>query len=166
MLRRLASEGDWAGLLEQAEEAIGRPEGSAWLDAHRYALVAMGSGDVDRSAAVRAARSLLRAFLGDFPELSEAELGDGTPTANAETRAWLREEGLTGPASGVSAMAYETPIPATTAQTGAGEASEAPPDVWDEALAMVRGGRPAEGVERLRRAMNAAANRWDDESRK
>jgi type VI secretion system protein ImpA len=159
MLRRLASEGDWAGLLEQAEEAIGRPEGCAWLDAHRYALVAMASGDVDRSAAARAARSLLRAVLGDFPELAEAELGDGTPTANAETRAWLKEEGLTGPASGTSAMAYEPPFSAaTSASAGAEEASDAPPDVWDEALAMARGGRAAEGVERLRRAMNAAAN--------
>ncbi len=45
-----------------------------------------------------------------------AELGDGTPTASAETRAWLKEEGLTGPSSGPAAMAYEPTFSAASSE--------------------------------------------------
>ncbi len=93
-LKRLAAEGDWDTLLEEAEQALGRPEGRAWLDAHRYALAAMANATTaDRSAAIRFGTALLRAVLTDFSDLPDAELADDTPTANAETRALDRGRG-------------------------------------------------------------------------
>jgi hypothetical protein len=155
-LRRLASEGDWAGLLEQSERAVARPEGRAWLDAHRFALRAMAqSYDPDRSAAAGAVRALLRSVLTDFPELPESELSDGTPTANSETRTWLRDEVLAGSAPGFEPAAYAPPA-AEPARDGNG-GPEAEPDAWDLALGAVRAGRVAEGLQTIRRAMNAAS---------
>ena len=90
-LRRLAAEEQWADLLEEAEQALGRPEGRAWLDAQRLAVPAAGRRR-EAPAAAEAARGLLRAVLADFPDLPQAELSDGTPAANAETRAWLEAE--------------------------------------------------------------------------
>jgi type VI secretion system protein ImpA len=159
-LKRLAAEGDWSTLLEQAEQAISGPEGSAWLDADRYALAAMTSAsDADRTAAAAACRSLLRALLHDFPALPQGELNDGTPAANAETRGWITSEilpTLTIP----EPAACQTPLidvpAAPEGGTDTDETSDATPDAWDEAQALIRGGRVADALQLVRRAMNTA----------
>lgn len=158
-LRRLANDGEWAELLEQSEQALARPEGRGWLDPHRYAVTAMGSSDPDRSSAAAAVRALLRAFLADTPDLPDAELSDGTPAASAETRAWLRAEVLPAPAP------VPDPEPAAEALSPfePSPRHERPdplddePDVWEEALALVRSRRAKEGIQLIRRAMNTAA---------
>ena len=82
-------------LLEQAEQALGRPRGAGL--ARRPPVRARRDGrlgDADRSAAAsRPAASLLRALPRRLPRACPtASSDDGTPTANAETRAWLRDE--------------------------------------------------------------------------
>ena len=160
-LRRLAAEGSWEDLLEGAEAALGRPEGRAWLDPHRFAILAMeGSGEADRSAAAAAARDLLRSTLAAFPSLADGELGDGTPTASGDTRAWLRESILPEQADPMSAY---TPPPVAEPAGDAdrnGEA-EVDVDVMDQAVAAVRAGRSGEGLELIRRAMKAAQSGRD-----
>jgi hypothetical protein len=155
-LKRLASEGDWPAVLDLAERAIAGPEGGAWLDAHRFAIAAMGSaGDVDRGASIAACRALLRALLHDFPELPRGELNDGTPTANAETRAWIESE-ILPTAYGHNPGAYPTSAPDLDAATTADDPAGAPPDVWEEAQACVRAGRVGDALQLVRRAMNTA----------
>jgi hypothetical protein len=157
-LKRLASAGDWAQVLEQAEQALSRPEGRAWLDAQRYALSAMvQAGDADRSAAVAACKALLRGFLADFPDLPRAELSDDTPTANAETRTWLETEILPAAAAAPPPVsAYEPPPQPAPLPTDDG--SDAEPDAWTLAVADLRAGRAGEGFQRLRRAVLQATS--------
>jgi type VI secretion system protein ImpA len=150
-LRQLAAEGSWEDLLENAEQALGRPEGRAWLDPHRFAILAMeGSGEADRSAAAAASRDFLRMVLAAFPGMAEGELADGTPTAGVETRNWLREAILPPPAPAQAAPSYG---PVEAAPAGNGEAEV---DVMDQAVAAVRAGRSGEGLEQIRRAMKSA----------
>jgi type VI secretion system protein ImpA len=165
-LKRLASEGDWEGLLEQAEQAIGRPEGRAWLDAQRLAIGAMCNGsDADRSTAADACRNLLRAVLAEFPDLPNAELADDTPAANAETRAWLESEILPPPPpepqEAPSAYAPPEPEPMVVP-----DATAAEPDAWPLALEDLRSGRPADAFGRLRRALGEAVTGRDKFRRK
>jgi type VI secretion system protein ImpA len=157
-LKRLAAEGDWTALLEQAERSVAGPEGSAWLDAERYAITAMAQlSDVDRSAAASACRSLLRALLQDFPELPQGELNDGTPVANSETRGWIESE-IVSPAA---ASAQETYLPPRAETPGAPQAdpdeeASRVPDAWEQAQEKVRRGRVADALQLLRQAMNVA----------
>ncbi|SIO61712.1 type VI secretion system protein ImpA [Singulisphaera sp. GP187] len=162
-LRKLAQEGEWTQLLEEAEQALGRPEGTAWLDAHRYALAAMASGDIDRSSAALACRSLLRTYLTDFPELSNSELGDGTPTANAETRNWLLEEIVPPAPEPVASepdepVTYEPPPMEPYVPDASERAADEPADVWTEALELVQGKRINEAIDLIRRALAMASS--------
>jgi type VI secretion system protein ImpA len=162
-LRKLAADADWTNLLDESERSLARPEGRAWLDPHRYAVTALRSiGDYDGASAAAAVVGFLRFILGAFPDMTDAELSDGTPTANAETRAWIREEvvppsveaAATGPDAVWSPPAYESP-PSVEVD------GDATPDAWDEAIAAVRAGRVGDGFERLRQAVKAAATGRD-----
>lgn len=170
-LRRLAQEGEWTQLLEESEQALGRPEGTAWLDAHRYALAAMASGDSDRSAAALACRSLLRTYLTDFPDLSGSELGDGTPTANSETRSWLLEEIVPPapepePSESHEPEAYEPPPMQPYVPEPRELAADEVADVWTEALLLVQDRRINEAIDLIRRALTTASTGRDRFQRK
>jgi len=161
-LKRLAAEGEWDALVEQAERAVAGPEGGAWLDAQRYALTAMASAsDADRGAAIAGCKAMLRALLRDAPGLPEGELDDGTPAANAETRAWIAAE-VAPPAAadGYGSPAYHPPVESLDHRgdgDGAGDkADDAPPDVWEQAQDLVRSGRVPDALQLVRRAMNQA----------
>ena len=92
------------------------------------------------------------------PGLPDAELGDGTPAANAETRAWLKDEILPEPPPAPSAsFTVDEPRFEVESATTVSDAPDVAPDAWDEALELAREGRTSEGVQRLRRAVNAAA---------
>jgi type VI secretion system protein ImpA len=158
-LRRLAAEGSWDELREEAERTLARPEGRDWLDAHRLAIVALEAGtpDVDLSACATAARILLRALLSEVPDLPGAELDDGTPAASPETRAWLEAEGLVGarheePSPALPAV---DPCPADApARSDGTEPDQA--DAWDRAARAVDEGRVREGIALLHDAASAA----------
>jgi type VI secretion system protein ImpA len=68
------------------------PCGRGWLDLQRYAIRACD--ELGHTAASKALRSALKAFLVEFPELPAATLSDDTGAANPETVAWLRKESL------------------------------------------------------------------------
>jgi len=147
-LKRLAGEGDWAQVLEAAETAMESPGGRAWLDLQRYAVNACDN--LGYYAAAWAIKSELRALLADVPKLLEQTLADDTPTANAETRAWVKE--FAGSAGAAPAESFYAPPP--RAEPAGGEESlgaEAPPDAYELAMAAARSGRPQEAVEILSR---------------
>jgi type VI secretion system protein ImpA len=87
-------DGKWPELLELAESVMATPAGRGWLDLQRYVLTACDALGAEYAAAGAAIRTALAALLHDFPQLVETTLMDDTPTANAETRAWLAEEQL------------------------------------------------------------------------
>ncbi len=91
-LKTSAGAKSWGSVLETAEAAMSTAIGRAWLDLQRYAIRACD--ELGYSAAAKAMRSELKAFLQDFPALAAATLSDDTGTANPETLAWLRQEGL------------------------------------------------------------------------
>jgi type VI secretion system protein ImpA len=95
-LKRLASESQWDDLLSACEEAMALPCGRAWLDLHRYefeALAALGEAYAPLLAALQRE---LGQILVEYPDLPAQSLTDDTPAANAQTLAFLRNEGLLG----------------------------------------------------------------------
>jgi hypothetical protein len=160
-LRRLANDGEWADLLEQSEQALARPEGRGWLDPHRYAVAAMAHRPPIAPRPRRRSAPSCGPSSPTTPTCPTAELNDGTPAANAETRAWLRAEVLPAPAPDrvpdpePAAEAYPTFEPPPRHERP-GVVDDAP-DVWEEALDLVRSRRTTDGVQLIRRAMNTAA---------
>lgn len=100
-LKGLLLDARWPDLLEAAEGVMGTPQGRGWIDLQRYALTACDALGSDYFPVANALRGSLRALLADIPQLIDMTLMDDTPTANAETRAWLRAHVL---AEGDAAM--------------------------------------------------------------
>jgi type VI secretion system protein ImpA len=89
-LKSLLLDGKWEALLEAAENVMGTAQGRGWIDLQRYALTACMELGSDYQVVTNAIRGALRGLLADLPQLVDMTLMDDTPTANAETRAWLR----------------------------------------------------------------------------
>lgn len=139
-LKRLAYEGDWTQALEIAETAAGTPCGRGWLDLQRYS--ARACQELGYEAAGRAIVSGLRALLADYPRLADLTLLDDTPTANAETRAWLKERVET-----VAAAPEESHPARVPAEEEEEPAEGKPPDAYDLALEAAKSGRAQEAIE-------------------
>jgi hypothetical protein len=93
-LKGLLLDGRWPELLDAAEEVMATPIGRGWLDLQRYALTACDAIGADHITVGDAIRGALRTLLRDVPSLPDSTLMDDLPTANAETRGWLRDNGL------------------------------------------------------------------------
>jgi type VI secretion system protein ImpA len=102
-LKALLLDGRWAELLEQGEQLMATPQGRGWLDLQRYVVTACVRLGPTYDAVAAGIRAELLALLDALPQLPEVTLMDDTPTANAETRAWLatlRSAGASGAAEG------------------------------------------------------------------
>jgi type VI secretion system protein ImpA len=89
-LKGLLLDSKWPELLEACEAVMGTGQGRGWLDLQRYALTACDALGSDYFAVGTAMRGALRSLLADLPQLLDMTLMDDTPTANVETRNWLR----------------------------------------------------------------------------
>lgn len=89
-LKTLLLDAKWEALLESCESVMATPQGRGWVDLQRYALTACDELGTDYRIVAASMRGALRALLADLPQLLEMTLMDDTPTANAETRAWLK----------------------------------------------------------------------------
>lgn len=145
-LKMLVLDSKWEELLDAAEEVMATPYGRGWLDLQRYVLTACDGLGAEYAAVGGAVRSAVASLLAERPELLEATLMDDSPTANAETLRWLRDEGLL-PGDG---------------EDGAGSAAAGPErarvrrdagDVLDRAIQLVGAGNPQKAVEILMRAV-------------
>jgi type VI secretion system protein ImpA len=142
-IKRLSLEANWVELLETAESAMAQPCGRAWLDLQRY--VVRASEESGYSAIAQAIKSELRALLSDLPNLPSWTLMDDTPTANAETQAWLQQiaEPPAAPAVSDAAPVFdESPPPAAPGEP-------APPDTFTLALEAARNGQSSEAIQML-----------------
>lgn len=91
-LKNAALAENYQQVLAVAESAMSTDVGRGWLDLHRYVIVACDK--LKYVTVAKALRSELKAFLQEFPQLHTATMTDDTGTANPETLAWLRAEGL------------------------------------------------------------------------
>jgi type VI secretion system protein ImpA len=155
-VRSLALEANWAELLEVAEEAMAEPCGRAWLDLQRY--VVRACDEYGYPAIAAAIRSEVKALVRDLPELPTWTLMDDTPTANAETQAWIQEMIAADAPPPVEAAepvyhepAYQ-PEPVRMeehAYSSNGDGEPAPPDTFELAMQAARSGRTSDAIEML-----------------
>ena len=131
-LKTLALDERWAELLEAAEEVMAAPYGRGWLDLQRYVAAACAALGPEYDAVRAAVAGALRGLLAELPALPAMTLMDDTPTANAETRAWLEQAGIV-PADGAE-------LPAPVLPAGAAE---------ERARARAAAGEPHKAVEIL-----------------
>ncbi len=148
-IRKLALEANWGELLEAAENAMAQPCGRAWLDLQRY--VVRAAEEYGYAAIARAVRSELRALLSDFPKLPTWTLMDDTPTANAETQAFLKE--LTTPAATEGSGAVRDLDTVRDLDNDEREAAAPgepmPPDTYVLALEAARTGQAGDAIQML-----------------
>jgi type VI secretion system protein ImpA len=112
-VKRLALAQKWSELLEMAENAMSLPCSRAWLDLQRLVVEACTGLGSEYAPVAAAIRSELLALLNDVPQLLDANLLDDTPTANSETKAWLKQ-------------LSERPVPGPATETAAGENAASP----------------------------------------
>src|SRR5579871_1055509 len=147
-LKRLAVEGNWAELIEAAENAVAMPCGRAWLDVQRYAVKALDEFGYPAIAA--AIRSEMRSLLADLPQLPQWTLADDTPVANPETQAWLKE--VTAQPQSVDPFGAAPAMESAKVETnGSGNEPAAPPDAFQVAMNAARSGDVQLAVEVLSR---------------
>lgn len=107
-LRGLLDEGDTATLVQQAEDSFQQPPFHFWLDLQRLLVRAMDA-EGDTYAAARASITAdIVQLVQRVPDLPDLTFADGTPFADASTRAWINDEveaatsGGGGPADAVA----------------------------------------------------------------
>lgn len=146
-IKRLSLEANWAELLEVAEGAMAQACGRAWLDLQRY--VVRAADEYGYPAIGQAIRSELRALLTDLPMLPTWTLMDDTPTANAETQAWLKE--VAGPVVVQSPAMDDLPSMREEAREESQESNgePAPPDTFTLAMEAARSGRTSDAIQML-----------------
>ncbi len=146
LIKKMSVEGDWAGVLENSEQAMSLPCGRGWLDLQRYVVRACESLGSDYEPVAAGIRAELRALLADYPDLLNASLMDDTPAANVETQTWLRESILPPPPAPPPKepefvpAAMELPSPSDNAK------GEKPPDVIEIAMKAARAGKVQEAI--------------------
>lgn len=139
-LKSLLLDGRWDTLLEACENVMATPHGRGWIDLQRYALTACERLGSEFNAVAAALRGALRSLLADLPGLVDMTLMDDTPTANGETRTWLRTI-VAGEPNGAGADA---------SSSGFTEPSRAA-DANGAAAAVVRAGRTDRAIASLMR---------------
>ncbi len=84
----------WHELLAEVDAALATTQARIWLDLHRYTAGALGQLGGEHADDRRWLLACLGAFLAACPGLVDARFTDGTPVADATTRAWLAAEVL------------------------------------------------------------------------
>jgi len=136
-LATIAQNAAWDALLEETEAACDRHR--FWLDLHRLSWQALGG--LGATAARDAVATGVRALLARLPQLATLAFADGTPFADAATRAWIDEQ--LGAAGGPRRELAAAP------SGGAG-------DDLAEARRLLAAGDVAQGLARFAAAASAA----------
>lgn len=154
LIKKMSMEGDWAGVLENAEQAMSLPCGRGWLDLQRYSVRACESLGSDYEPVAAGIRSELKALLADYPDLLNSSLMDDTPAANAETQTWLKESILPPPAAPQPSEPEFAPAPALSNSPSESANGEKTPGVIELAMKAARAGKVQEAIGILTREMN------------
>ncbi len=154
LIKKMSMDGDWAGVLENSEQAMSLPCGRGWIDLQRYAVRACESLGSDYEPVAAGIRSALRALLADYPDLLNSSLMDDTPAANLETQTWLKENVLPPPAPPAPSEPEFAPAAALTSSSSESANGEKTPDVIELAMKAARAGKVQEAIGMLTREMN------------
>jgi type VI secretion system protein ImpA len=158
-LKKASLESNWAETLETAETAMGMECGRGWIDLQRYAVRACSQLGFNYNPLRAAIVSGLRAILKDYPQILTMTMMDDTPTANAETMAWINQEVTPPPPPPVEVAPPPPPPPPEPAPPAFQPSNpskpgvEQPPDAFELAMKAARSGRASEGIEMLMREM-------------
>ena len=106
-IKKLSLEGNWQGVIETGEKLMSEAGGRAWLDLQRYVVQACGK--LGYRAPAGAIRAELRALLMELPDIANWTLMDDSPTANSETKLWLKQV-LAGTAQAEDGDPIDAPI--------------------------------------------------------
>jgi type VI secretion system protein ImpA len=158
-LKKASLEANWSETLEIAETAMGMECGRGWIDLQRYTVRACYQLGVNFYPLRIAIISGLRALLKDYPQILEMTMMDDTPTANAETIAWINQEVAPPPPPEPPPPpppepAYSAP-PAYQSSANSQPGVDEPPDAFELAMKAARSGRANEGIELLMREMTS-----------
>jgi type VI secretion system protein ImpA len=94
-LRRALLKSDWHEVLCQTEQAMEASCGAWWLDIQRYSTQACK--ELGYEGAANGIRGMTATYVRSLPNLMYAVMLDGSPTATADTLAWIRTEVLLDP---------------------------------------------------------------------
>jgi type VI secretion system protein ImpA len=153
LIKKMSMEGDWAGVLENSEQAMSLPCGRGWIDLQRYAVRACESLGTEYEPIAAGIRSSLRALVADYPDLLNSSLMDDTPAANAETQTWLKES-ILPPAAAVPGEPEFVPAAMSASSSSENSNGEKAPDVVELAMKAARAGKVQEAIGLLTREMN------------
>jgi type VI secretion system protein ImpA len=155
LIKKMSVEGDWAGVLENAEQAMSLACGRGWIDLQRYAVRACEALGSDYGPVAAGIRSGLKALLTDYPDLLNSSLMDDTPAANAETQAWLKESIMPPlPPSPTSNEPEFVPAAMSSSSQSESANGEKAADVIELAMKAARAGKVQEAIGMLTREMN------------
>jgi type VI secretion system protein ImpA len=133
-LRRALLNSDWVEVLEQTERAMEAPFGACWLDIQQHSTRACG--ELGYGGAAQAIRGITGAYLRAVPDLPYALMLDGSPTATADTLAWIRTEVLRDPTKARAESLEEVRPADSPSETEPGE-----PDAYEVAANELNAGR-------------------------
>ncbi len=151
-IEQFASQGQWAGVLEQTETRLGTA--IFWLDLNRYSVQALESlGHTEAAQTIIEEMALL---LRRFPELPTLRFKEGKPLADATTLAWIREKLVTAQASAEGSTATSASPGAAPAAAGAEDELADLPTVRAAAMALARQKKVGEAVRMLEERRTAA----------
>jgi type VI secretion system protein ImpA len=145
-LKGLLLDAKWPELLAACEGVMATAHGRGWLDLQRYVLTALEALGAEYEYVASAIRGALAELLRDLSELPQLTLMDDTPTANAETRAWLRELLAASAAGAGQPVAIADDDEVQIAPAGAPRAIKT---AADRAAALARSGQHEQAIQLL-----------------
>ncbi|MCC6591274.1 MAG: type VI secretion system protein TssA [Bryobacterales bacterium] len=87
-LKKLAQAGEWEEIVDATEEAMRQPFSKTWMDLQRFAFLGLNASNCHNAST--AVRWQIHWILNLLPDLQELVLPDDTPSANLETREWIK----------------------------------------------------------------------------
>lgn len=145
-LKGLLLDAKWPELLAACESVMASQHGRGWLDLQRYVLTALEGLGAEYDNVASAIRGALVELLRELPALPQLTLMDDTPTANTETRAWLRELFAASPADSERPVAIADDGDLEVATAGAARAAKS---VTDRAATLAKSGQHQKAMQLL-----------------
>jgi type VI secretion system protein VasJ len=147
ILNELRNKGEHENLLKGAEPRIS--QFIFWLDLNRWVAEALAHLGDRYQQAKEAVQQETTVLIGRLPGLEDLSFSDGTPFADAETKAWLKEKAFqTGlPGEGLSAL------PETVSHAPENDGMEME---LKEAQALVKKGNLLAAIERLQKRFQSS----------
>ncbi len=146
-LKSLLLDQKWPDLFEAAEAAMAQGCARGWLDLQRYSITACDHLGEPYRLVSGALRAALLEMLRAAPDLPSMTMMDDTPTANAETQAWLKTE-----------MEMAQNSSSNNGDPGEQESGMQPSNPFEVAMDAVRGGNAERGIQIVMTELSRASS--------